>query len=61
MFHTVGSDMQHNNTQNTLLCFMAMLLIFNILVKATSAHQKYKENSFLDFHGNNAYVNVPQC
>ena len=41
--------------------FMAMFLIFNILVKATSAHQIYKENSFLDFHGNNAYANVPQC
>ena len=40
---------------------MVMLLIFDILVKATSAYQKYRENSFLDFPGNNAYTNVPQC
>ena len=40
---------------------MAMILIFDKLVKATSAYQKYKENSFLDFPGNNAYANVPQC
>jgi hypothetical protein len=30
-------------------------------VKVTSAYQKYKENSFLDFHANNAYTNITQC
>jgi hypothetical protein len=34
---------------------MAMLLIFDILVTATSAYQKY------NFLGNSAYENVPQC
>jgi hypothetical protein len=32
--------------------YMAILLIFNILVKRTSANETYKANSFLDLHGN---------